>query len=80
MLCYFVHLFSGGISRRMVRTPPGTYPLTDFTSQEKEYDDAKFIATPVRKGEPLLSLNTTGECGSFRLKMYSRCTVRKKNI
>lgn len=45
--------FSGGISRRMVRTPPGTFPLTDFTGREQEYDAGKFVAAPVKKGDIL---------------------------
>ncbi|XP_058473827.1 phytanoyl-CoA dioxygenase domain-containing protein 1 [Solea solea] len=43
-----------GISRRMVRTPEGTFPLTDFTGREKAYDDEKFIAAPVKKGGVVL--------------------------
>lgn len=43
-------LVSGGISRRMVRTPPGTFPLTDFTGLEKNYEDEKFVPVPVKKG------------------------------
>ncbi|XP_029693463.1 phytanoyl-CoA dioxygenase domain-containing protein 1 isoform X2 [Takifugu rubripes] len=38
-----------GISRRMVRSPPGTFPLTDFIGREPEYDDGKFVAAPVKK-------------------------------
>lgn len=34
----------------MVRTPPGTFPLTDFTGREQSYDDDKFIPAPVKKG------------------------------
>lgn len=48
-LCYEL-LFPGGISRRMVRTPPGTFPLTDFTAREPDYDDDKFVSVPVKKG------------------------------
>ncbi|TKS84795.1 Phytanoyl-CoA dioxygenase domain-containing protein 1 [Collichthys lucidus] len=44
----------GGISRRMVRTPPGTFPLTDFTGREQEYDAEKFVAAPVKKGGVVL--------------------------
>ncbi|XP_051269008.1 phytanoyl-CoA dioxygenase domain-containing protein 1 isoform X2 [Dicentrarchus labrax] len=45
---------NSGISRRMVRTPPGTYPLTDFTGREQTYDDEKFISVPVKKGGVVL--------------------------
>lgn len=51
---YFLHVsnpfFPDGISRRMVRNPPGVLPLTNFIGQEPEYDDKKFVATPVKKG------------------------------
>ncbi|XP_066501892.1 phytanoyl-CoA dioxygenase domain-containing protein 1 [Hoplias malabaricus] len=39
-----------GITRRMVRTPKGSFPLTDFIGREKDYDDALFIPAPVKKG------------------------------
>uniref|UniRef100_H3DN40 Phytanoyl-CoA dioxygenase domain-containing protein 1 n=1 Tax=Tetraodon nigroviridis TaxID=99883 RepID=H3DN40_TETNG len=38
-----------GISRRMVRSPPGVFPLTNFIGHEPEYDDKKFVAAPVKK-------------------------------
>lgn len=50
-----VSFFPGGISRRMVRSPPGTFPLTDFIGREPEYDDGKFVAAPVQKGVTLSS-------------------------
>lgn len=34
----------------MVRTPKGTFPLTDFIGREKNYDEGKFVAAPVKKG------------------------------
>lgn len=53
----FLHVFNpfspGGISRRMVRNPPGVFPLTDFIGREPEYDDGKFVAAPVKKGTAL---------------------------
>lgn len=49
--------FPGGISRRMVRTPPGTFPLTDFVGREQNYDDEKFIPVPVKKGKTLRSIS-----------------------
>ncbi|KAG8010554.1 Phytanoyl-CoA dioxygenase domain-containing protein 1 [Nibea albiflora] len=45
---------NSGISRRMVRTPPGTFPLTDFIGREQEYDAEKFVAAPVKKGGVVL--------------------------
>ncbi|XP_075869937.1 phytanoyl-CoA dioxygenase domain-containing protein 1 isoform X1 [Nelusetta ayraudi] len=43
-----------GITRRMVRTPPGTFPLTDFVGKEQEYDQEKFVPAPVKKGGVVL--------------------------
>ncbi|XP_029565971.1 phytanoyl-CoA dioxygenase domain-containing protein 1 isoform X2 [Salmo trutta] len=43
-----------GITRRMVRTPEGTYPLTDFVGREATYDDKLFIPAPVKKGGVVL--------------------------
>lgn len=56
-LCFYVWIYyllrlPGGISRRMVRTPEGTFPLTDFIGREQEYDEEKFVAAPVKKGNP----------------------------
>ncbi|XP_062409991.1 phytanoyl-CoA dioxygenase domain-containing protein 1 [Sardina pilchardus] len=45
---------SSGISRRMVRTPKGTFPLTDFVGREQEYDDKLFVPTPIKKGGLIL--------------------------
>uniref|UniRef100_A0A665U1R4 Phytanoyl-CoA dioxygenase domain-containing protein 1 n=1 Tax=Echeneis naucrates TaxID=173247 RepID=A0A665U1R4_ECHNA len=45
---------NSGISRRMVRTRQGTYPLTDFIGREKAYDEEKFVAAPVKKGGVVL--------------------------
>ncbi|KAJ8260510.1 hypothetical protein COCON_G00162330 [Conger conger] len=39
-----------GITRRMVRTAKGAFPLTDFVGRERNYDDNLFIPTPVKKG------------------------------
>lgn len=47
--------FQVGISRRMVRSPPGRFPLTEFIGREPEYDDGKFVAAPVKKGTALNS-------------------------
>lgn len=61
MLRSILHLSSGGISRRMVRTLKGTYPVTDFVGREQAYDDEKFVAAPVKKGNLLVSLNLSGQ-------------------
>ncbi|XP_024237781.1 phytanoyl-CoA dioxygenase domain-containing protein 1 isoform X1 [Oncorhynchus tshawytscha] len=45
---------NNGITRRMVRTPEGTYPLTDFVGREATYDDKLFIPAPVKKGGVVL--------------------------
>lgn len=47
---FFFFPLPGGITRRMVRTPPGTFPLTDFVGKEQEYDQEKFVPAPVKKG------------------------------
>ncbi|XP_072310729.1 phytanoyl-CoA dioxygenase domain-containing protein 1 isoform X2 [Eucyclogobius newberryi] len=43
-----------GITRRMVRSPKGTYPLTNFIGQEQTYEDNKFVPAPVKKGGVVL--------------------------
>lgn len=45
---------TNGITRRMVRTPKGTYPLTNFIGQEQTYEEDKFVPAPVRKGGAVL--------------------------
>ncbi|XP_068562787.1 phytanoyl-CoA dioxygenase domain-containing protein 1 isoform X1 [Cebidichthys violaceus] len=45
---------TSGISRRMVRTPKGTFPLTDFRGREQAYADERFVAAPVKKGGVVL--------------------------
>ncbi|KAG8447956.1 hypothetical protein GDO86_015167 [Hymenochirus boettgeri] len=39
-----------GINRRMVRTPPGTFPCTQFLGEEPNYKDDNFVPAPVPKG------------------------------
>ncbi|XP_061703699.1 phytanoyl-CoA dioxygenase domain-containing protein 1 [Syngnathoides biaculeatus] len=43
-----------GVTRRMVRTPPGSFPLTDFIGTEQEYDGDKFVPVEVKKGGAVL--------------------------
>ncbi|XP_070614735.1 phytanoyl-CoA dioxygenase domain-containing protein 1 [Erythrolamprus reginae] len=43
-----------GITRRMVRTPPGTIPCTDFMGAERMYEDRQFVPVPVGKGDLVL--------------------------
>ncbi|XP_013913141.1 PREDICTED: phytanoyl-CoA dioxygenase domain-containing protein 1 isoform X1 [Thamnophis sirtalis] len=38
-----------GITRRMVRTPPGTIPCTDFIGTERVYEDGQFVPVPAGK-------------------------------
>ncbi|XP_071322298.1 phytanoyl-CoA dioxygenase domain-containing protein 1 [Trachinotus anak] len=45
---------NSGISRRMVRTPEGPHPKTDFIGREQDHDKEKFIAAPVKKGGVVL--------------------------
>ncbi|KAG8554765.1 hypothetical protein GDO81_003886 [Engystomops pustulosus] len=39
-----------GISRRMLRTPPGSIPCTAFIGEERSYNDDQFVPAPVPKG------------------------------
>uniref|UniRef100_UPI00398E4F17 phytanoyl-CoA dioxygenase domain-containing protein 1 isoform X2 n=1 Tax=Pristiophorus japonicus TaxID=55135 RepID=UPI00398E4F17 len=41
---------TAGITRRMLRTPKGEYPLTKFIGKERDYPDDAFIPVPVKKG------------------------------
>lgn len=43
-----------GITRRMVRTPAGTFPRTQFIGSERTYVDEKFVMAPVKKGSLIL--------------------------
>ncbi|XP_065428403.1 phytanoyl-CoA dioxygenase domain-containing protein 1 isoform X5 [Chrysemys picta bellii] len=43
-----------GITRRMVRAPPGTIPCTQFIGSERTYQDSQFIPVPIRKGGLIL--------------------------
>lgn len=43
-----------GISRRMVRTLKGTFPLTDFIGREQNHDDKLFVPATVKKGGAVL--------------------------
>ncbi|KAI7795888.1 phytanoyl-CoA dioxygenase domain-containing protein 1 [Triplophysa rosa] len=43
-----------GISRRMVRTPKGMFPLTDFIGREQAHDNKLFVPAPVKKGGAIL--------------------------
>ncbi|XP_077442439.1 phytanoyl-CoA dioxygenase domain-containing protein 1 isoform X1 [Vanacampus margaritifer] len=45
---------TGGVTRRMVRTPPGNFPLTDFIGTEQDYDGDKFVPVEVKKGGVVL--------------------------
>ncbi|XP_041098847.1 phytanoyl-CoA dioxygenase domain-containing protein 1 [Polyodon spathula] len=43
-----------GITRRMARTPEGTFPRTQFIGSEGTYADEKFVKAPVNKGGLIL--------------------------
>ncbi|XP_065274945.1 phytanoyl-CoA dioxygenase domain-containing protein 1 isoform X2 [Emys orbicularis] len=45
---------TNGITRRMVRAPPGTIPCTQFIGSERTYQDSQFIPVPIRKGGLIL--------------------------
>nr|XP_033951810.1 phytanoyl-CoA dioxygenase domain-containing protein 1 isoform X2 [Pseudochaenichthys georgianus] len=53
-LWFIPHSHNSGISRRMVRTPKGTYPMTDFIGREQTYNEQKFLVAPVKKGSVVL--------------------------
>ncbi|XP_051892858.1 phytanoyl-CoA dioxygenase domain-containing protein 1 isoform X2 [Pristis pectinata] len=42
------------ITRRMVRSPKGEFPLIKFIGQESNYPDNEFISVPVKKGGLIL--------------------------
>ncbi|PIO39659.1 hypothetical protein AB205_0080450 [Aquarana catesbeiana] len=43
-----------GISRRMLRTPPGTIPCTEFIGEEPHFNEELFVPAPVPKGSLVL--------------------------
>ncbi|XP_054249438.1 phytanoyl-CoA dioxygenase domain-containing protein 1 isoform X2 [Indicator indicator] len=45
---------TAGVSRRMVRAPPGTLPCVHFVGSEPTYDHSRFVALPTRKGGLIL--------------------------
>ncbi|XP_034649362.1 phytanoyl-CoA dioxygenase domain-containing protein 1 isoform X1 [Trachemys scripta elegans] len=45
---------TNGITRRMVRAPPGTIPCTQFIGSERTHQDSQFIPVPIRKGGLIL--------------------------
>uniref|UniRef100_A0A8C0G4A2 Phytanoyl-CoA dioxygenase domain-containing protein 1 n=1 Tax=Chelonoidis abingdonii TaxID=106734 RepID=A0A8C0G4A2_CHEAB len=45
---------TNGITRRMVRAPPGTIPCTQFVGSERTYQDSQFIPVPICKGGLIL--------------------------
>ncbi|XP_073170776.1 phytanoyl-CoA dioxygenase domain-containing protein 1 isoform X4 [Lepidochelys kempii] len=45
---------TNGITRRMVRAPPGTLPCTHFIGSEQTYQDSQFIPVPIHKGGLIL--------------------------
>ncbi|NXX51513.1 PHYD1 protein, partial [Tricholaema leucomelas] len=45
---------TAGVSRRMVRAPPGTLPCVRFVGSEPAYDDSRFVPLPTGKGGLIL--------------------------
>lgn len=79
---YFLSL-TGGITRRMVRTPPGTFPLTDFIGKEQEYDQDKFIPVPVKKGSCAFGVEpfVFHKWRVSQLRLINTCwSTKKENI
>uniref|UniRef100_A0A3Q3NAM9 Phytanoyl-CoA dioxygenase domain-containing protein 1 n=1 Tax=Labrus bergylta TaxID=56723 RepID=A0A3Q3NAM9_9LABR len=71
-LCFIPGSHNSGISRRMVRTPKGTFPLTDFTGREQAYDETKFISAPVKKGGVVLIHGEVVHCSAQNTSEDSR--------
>ncbi|XP_046307534.1 phytanoyl-CoA dioxygenase domain-containing protein 1 isoform X3 [Marmota monax] len=44
----------GGVSRRMIRAPAGSWPATSFLGAEPDWDNSLFVPTPVQKGALVL--------------------------
>ncbi|XP_019366161.1 PREDICTED: phytanoyl-CoA dioxygenase domain-containing protein 1 [Gavialis gangeticus] len=45
---------TGGVTRRMVRAPPGSIPCVQFLGSEQPYEDSQFIPVPISKGGLIL--------------------------
>nr|XP_025966609.1 phytanoyl-CoA dioxygenase domain-containing protein 1 isoform X2 [Dromaius novaehollandiae] len=45
---------TSGITRRMVRAPPGSSTCVEFVGSERTYDDNQFIPVPISKGGLIL--------------------------
>ncbi|KYO23260.1 phytanoyl-CoA dioxygenase domain-containing protein 1 isoform X1 [Alligator mississippiensis] len=45
---------TGGVTRRMVRAPPGSTPCVQFLGSEQPYEDSQFIPVPISKGGLIL--------------------------
>uniref|UniRef100_A0A8B9Q957 Phytanoyl-CoA dioxygenase domain-containing protein 1 n=1 Tax=Apteryx owenii TaxID=8824 RepID=A0A8B9Q957_APTOW len=45
---------TSGITRRMVRAPPGTSTCVEFVGSEMTYDDNRFVPVPISKGGLIL--------------------------
>jgi len=80
---HVVFLSPGGITRRMVRTPPGSFPLTDFAGREQTYADEQFVAAPVKKGNSLESLHFKANCAFYSAQIVTQrksLTVLEKHL
>ncbi|XP_043422079.1 phytanoyl-CoA dioxygenase domain-containing protein 1 isoform X2 [Prionailurus bengalensis] len=44
----------GGVSRRLIRAPAGSIPVTSFLGSEPARDNSLFVPTPVRRGALIL--------------------------
>ncbi|XP_064027073.1 phytanoyl-CoA dioxygenase domain-containing protein 1 isoform X3 [Pogoniulus pusillus] len=51
---------TAGVSRRMVRAPPGTLPCVHFVGSEPAYDDSRFVPLPTGKELAQLAQSGTG--------------------
>lgn len=66
----------------MVRTPKGTFPLTDFIGREQNHDDELFVPAPVKKGDLFMYCNKIYLCMprfqlyiGFSIKHYFHCSA-----
>ncbi|XP_060464392.2 phytanoyl-CoA dioxygenase domain-containing protein 1 isoform X2 [Panthera onca] len=44
----------GGVSRRLIRAPAGSIPVTSFLGSEPAWDNSLFVPTPVQRGALIL--------------------------
>ncbi|XP_005992160.1 phytanoyl-CoA dioxygenase domain-containing protein 1 isoform X2 [Latimeria chalumnae] len=63
---------TGGVTRRMVRTLPGTHPRTEFIGSERSYKENEFVPVPVKKGGLVLIHGEVVHRSSLNISERSR--------